>query len=177
MERLGGALTVDSAVGEGSLFRITFPEIALNAPRGAAVVARAPAPPEPAPQARRGHVLIVDDEPRLCAILARLLGSEHDVTTFTSAAAAVERIASGQRFDVIFSDLMMPGMSGMELYAELVRIAPQQAARIVFLTGGAFTPKASDFIGTVRNRFLDKPFDFAVLSAVAREFTSLPPDP
>ncbi len=171
VERLGGALTVDSAVGEGSLFRITFPEIALNAPRGAAVVARAPAPPEPAPQARRGHVLIVDDEPRLCAILARLLGSEHDVTTFTSAAAAVERIASGQRFDVIFSDLMMPGMSGMELHAELTRLAPRQAARVVFLTGGAFTPKASDFMGTVRNRFLDKPFDYAVLAALAREFT------
>ena len=176
VERLGGTLTVDSAVGKGSLFRISFPEHAEGAHRGAEVVDRASAPAPPEPSARRGRVLIVDDEPRLCAILARLLGAEHEVTTFTSAAAAVERVASGQRFDVIFSDLMMPGMSGMELYAELVRIAPQQAERVVFLTGGAFTPRASDFIGTVRNRFLDKPFDYAVLAGLARELTNLPPD-
>jgi hypothetical protein len=54
---------------------------------------------------------------------------------------------------------------------------PQQARRIVFLTGGAFTPRASDFMGTVRNRFLDKPFDYAVLAALAREFTNMTEDP
>ena len=172
VERLGGALTVDSVVGKGSLFRITFPEIIESSDRGAEVVDREHGAEATGPHPRRGHVLVVDDEPRLCAILARLLGAEHEVTTFTSAAAAVERIASGQRFDVIFSDLMMPGMSGMELYAELMRLAPQQAQRMVFLTGGAFTPKASEFMGMVRNRFLDKPFDYAVLSALAREFTN-----
>ncbi|MEP7126231.1 MAG: response regulator [Byssovorax sp.] len=173
VERLGGTLTVDSAVGHGSLFRIRFPELAEGALRGADVSDHASTPAAPESHDRRGQVLIVDDEPRLCAILARLLSSEHDVTTFTSAAAALERVASGQRFDVIFSDLMMPGMSGMELHAELTRIAPKQAARIVFLTGGAFTPKASEFIGTVGNRFLDKPFDYAVLAALARELTNL----
>jgi signal transduction histidine kinase len=177
VERLGGTLTVDSAVGKGSLFRISFPELTEGAHRGAEILDRASAPAPPEPHDRRGQVLIVDDEPRLCAILARLLGSEYEVTTFTSAAAALERITSGQRFDVIFSDLMMPGMSGMELYAELARLVPQQARRIVFLTGGAFTPRASDFMGTVRNRFLDKPFDYAVLAALAREFTNMTEDP
>ena len=171
VERFGGTLTVDSVVGKGSLFRINFPELGSGLPRGAEVVKRDADAAEPTP-ARRGRVLVVDDEPRLCAILARLLSTEHDVTTFTSAASAVERIASGQRFDVIFSDLMMPGMSGMDLHAELTRIAPQQAKRMVFLTGGAFTPKASEFIGTVRNRLLDKPFEYAVLAALARELTN-----
>ncbi len=180
VERLGGTLTVESEVGKGSLFRISFPE--LSAPGDASVerhealtpkIEAATAADAGVPRARRGQVLIVDDEPRLCAILARLLASEHDVTTFTSAAAAVDRIAGGQRFDVIFSDLMMPGMSGMDLHAEVVRLAPQQAKRMVFLTGGAFTPKASEFLGTVRNRLLDKPFDYAVLAALAREFTNL----
>jgi signal transduction histidine kinase len=172
VERLGGTLTVDSAVGKGSLFRICFPELSEGSNRSAVLADREHAAAPAAPQPRRGQVLIVDDEPRLCAILARLLSTEHDVTTFTSAVAAVERIASGARFDVIFSDLMMPGMSGMELYAELTRLAPQQAQRMVFLTGGAFTPKASEFMGTVKNRFLDKPFDYAVLAALAHEFTN-----
>ena len=172
VERFGGTLTVESAVGKGSLFRINVPELSESQSRGDEAVSRGDEAEEPRPQTHRGRVLIVDDEPRLCAILARLLGADHEVTTFTSAASAVERIAAGQRFDVIFSDLMMPGMSGMDLHAELSRIAPQQAKRMVFLTGGAFTPKASEFIGTVRNRLLDKPFDYAVLAALARELTN-----
>ena len=177
VERLGGTLAVESVVGKGSLFRISFPELTEGVAHGVDAAPRGGEADQPAPQTRRGRVLIVDDEPRLCAILARLLGSEHEVTTFTSAMSAVERIAAGQRFDVIFSDLMMPGMSGMDLHAELSRIAPQQAKRMVFLTGGAFTPKASEFIGTVRNRLLDKPFDYAVLAALARELTSQRDDP
>ncbi len=175
VERLGGTLTVDSEVGKGSLFRISFPELAESvSSRGAEVVAeRRGAVDAPPPALARSRVLVVDDEPRLCAILARLLGSEHDVTTLTNAATAVERIAAGERFDVIFSDLMMPGMSGMELHAELERLVPQQAKRMVFLTGGAFTPRASEFLGTVRNRFLDKPFDYAALSALAHEYASM----
>jgi signal transduction histidine kinase len=174
VERLGGTLTVDSSVGKGSLFRIGFPELVESvSSRAAEVAERTRAVEEPAPPATRSRVLVVDDEPRLCAILARLLGSEHDVTTLTSAATAVERIAAGERFDVIFSDLMMPGMSGMELHAELERLVPQQAKRMVFLTGGAFTPRASEFLGKVRNRFLDKPFDYAALSALAHEYASM----
>ena len=171
VERLGGTLSVDSSVGKGSLFRISFPELVESvSSRGAEVAERTRAVEQPAPVAPRSRVLVVDDEPRLCAIMARLLGSDHDVTTLTSAATAVERIAAGERFDVIFSDLMMPGMSGMELHAELERLAPQQAKRMVFLTGGAFTPRASEFLGKVRNRFLDKPFDYAALSALAQEY-------
>jgi signal transduction histidine kinase len=169
VERLGGTLTVDSSVGKGSLFRISFPEITASADRSAAEAAERSRLEPPRPTPRRSRVLIVDDEPRLCAILARLLGGEHDVTTLTNAATAVERIAAGERFDVIFSDLMMPGMSGMELHDELHRLAPHQAKRMVFLTGGAFTPKASEFIGRVPNRCLDKPFDYATLSALAHE--------
>ena len=174
VDRLGGTLSVDSAVGKGSLFRISFPELAESPINHVAEVPeRRSAVDAPAPTPPRSRVLVVDDEPRLCAILARLLGGEHDVTTLTNAATAVERIAAGERFDVIFSDLMMPGMSGMELHAELERLVPQQAKRMVFLTGGAFTPRASEFLGTVRNRFLDKPFDYAALSALAHEYASM----
>jgi FixJ family two-component response regulator len=68
---------------------------------------------------------------------------------------------------------MMPEMSGIDLHEALARVAPSLAARMVFLTGGAFTPRASEFLGTVRNRFLDKPFDYAALSALAHEYASM----
>jgi len=170
VERLDGTLSVESIVGKGTVFRMSFPELPESADRSDAVPpAPTSAPEEPTVAARRSRVLIVDDEPRLCAILGRLLSEEHDVTTLTNAAVAAERIVNGERFDVIFSDLMMPGMSGMDLHAELHRVAPDQARRMVFLTGGAFTPKANEFMSTVRNRFLDKPFDYAALSALAHE--------
>src|SRR6185369_7454116 len=87
VERLGGTIAVDSVVGKGSMFRISFPELAEStSTHSAEVPERRSAAAAPAPAAPRSRVLVVDDEPRLCAILARLLGGEHDVTTLTNAA-------------------------------------------------------------------------------------------
>ncbi len=169
VEKLGGTLTVESAPGKGSVFRITFPELPSVAGEPRQPVERSGPPARTASAPRRGRVLLVDDEPQLCSVLARALAGAHDVTALTSAAVAAERIAAGERFDVIFSDLMMPGMSGMELHAAVLRVAPQQARRMVFMTGGAFTEAAREFIGKVSNRFLDKPFESAALSTIASE--------
>ena len=170
VEKLGGTLTVESVVGQGTVFRVTFSELTLCvADEARAPVERHHPAASAAPAPRRSRVLIVDDDARLCSILARHLRDEHDVTALTSAAVAAEQIAAGERFDVIFSDLMMPGMSGMEFHAEVLRIAPQQAKRMVFMTGGAFTTAAMEFMGKVSNRFLDKPFAGEILCTIAHE--------
>jgi CheY-like chemotaxis protein len=88
-----------------------------------------------------------------------MLGKEHDVTTLGNAGDALARILAGERFDVILCDLMMPQMTGMELYEQLNRAAPDQAQQIVFLTGGAFTPAARTFLDAVPNQRLEKPFE------------------
>ena len=62
-------------------------------------------------------------------------------------------------FDVIFCDLMMPEVTGMDFYAELKEVAPKQADAVVFVTGGAFTQRARAFLEHVPNPRLDKPFD------------------
>jgi CheY-like chemotaxis protein len=158
---MGGRITVTTEVGKGSCFRVELPTASDAPGRG-----RSEPPPPSAP--RRGRVLIVDDEPRMCATLEELLSNEHDVVALTSARDAHDRITAGERFDVIVSDLMMPDLSGMDLYAELSRIAPEQAGRMIFLTGGAFTQRARDFVAEVKNTFLDKPFDVATLRALIR---------
>ncbi len=84
----------------------------------------------------------------------------------TSARAAVARIQRGDRFDVIFCDLMMPDMSGMQFHASLMEIAPDQADAVVFMTGGVYLESSREFLGRISNRCIDKPFDLPQLRAL-----------
>jgi len=59
----------------------------------------------------------------------------------------------------------MAGMTGMQLYDELRRVDPGMAARVTFMTGGAFTPEAREFLARVPNRCLEKPFTLEQLEA------------
>jgi CheY-like chemotaxis protein len=106
--------------------------------------------------------LILDDDPLVGEAMRRMLDGD-DVTLLRSAGEALRGISAGERYDVILCDLMMPEMSGMQLHAELERSAPEQAKRIVFVTGGAFTRSAEAFLKRVSNRVLEKPFDAVVL--------------
>jgi len=120
-------------------------------------------------ESRRGRILVVDDEPRMGKALHRLLAPDHEVTTVQSAKEALALVAGGAGFDVVLCDLMMPGMSGMDLHGELGRAAPELAARMVFMTGGAYTVEAQRFLEQVPNRRLEKPFRPEALEALIRE--------
>jgi CheY-like chemotaxis protein len=118
----------------------------------------------------RTSVLVVDDEPLILKVVAQILGVEHDVTCDASARAALERFRSGQRFDVVLCDLMMPSFTGIDLYDALVEIDPKQARTMLFLTGGAFTPRAQAFLDRIENATIEKPFNQATLLRRVREF-------
>jgi len=100
--------------------------------------------------------------------LVRLLQAAHDVTALASPAEALGRLSAGGRWDVVLCDLMMPEMSGMDLEARLASAAPDVVARIVYMTGGAFTDRARAFLAAGRP-FLEKPIDPAVLRAKIAE--------
>jgi CheY-like chemotaxis protein len=104
----------------------------------------------------------VDDDDLVGRALRRML-KDHDVTVLGDAREARDRIASGERFDLILCDLMMPAMTGMDLHAELVRDVPDQAECMVFVTGGVFTPDAKSFLDRVPNERIEKPFDLQKL--------------
>jgi len=124
--------------------------------------------PTPAP-GRRGNILIVDDEPMIGRALLRILAPDHDVVVVTRGREAVERLERGERYDVILCDLMMPEMTGMDLHAGLSLRFSECAARMVFLTGGVFTPQARDFLDTVPNQRIEKPFSAQSIRALVRE--------
>lgn len=117
----------------------------------------------------RARVLIVDDEAALASTLGLLMRDETDVTVVTSGEAALELVRTGHDYDAILSDLTMPGISGMDLYAKLQEMRPGLEARLIFMTGGAFTPRASAFVRSVANPTIEKPFEVsAVLDLVKR---------
>ncbi len=150
VSNLGGELQVESEVGRGSTFRVLLPPAHRPAAQPSASAGDAPVP--------RGRILVVDDEPLVGRSIRRVLSPPHDVASESSGRAALARLEAGERFDLVICDLMMPDMTGMDLYAA-VRHLPGAAERFVFLTGGAFTDAAREFLaGTDRPR-IDKPFD------------------
>ena len=156
---LGGEMSVESEVGKGTAFRVTLP-VGRTEPQERAETNAAP------DVTRRAKVLIIDDEEALGRALRRSLSKQHDATVVTSGAEAVSRILGGERYDAIISDLMMPDVTGMEIYAQLSAAVPDQAQRMIFLTGGAFTATARNFLDDVPNPRLEKPVEMVNLLAI-----------
>ena len=158
---MGGTIEFSSEVGKGTVFRVVLP----TAPLATQVEPLAPVTTPPV-ASRRGRVLVIDDELVIAQTVGRILGELHDVLPVGSAQQALALLRSGQQFDVIFCDLMMPQVSGMDLHAELSRTDPGQAAKLVFMTGGVFTARARVFLASVPNPRVEKPFDIPGLRSL-----------
>jgi CheY-like chemotaxis protein/anti-sigma regulatory factor (Ser/Thr protein kinase) len=154
---LGGTITLDTEVGRGTTFKVKLPVAPINLPPVTQKM------PSPHPPVRRGRVLVIDDEDSLVQAIKRYLSQDHDVEGVTSARVAIEKLAGGQRYDAIVCDLMMPQVTGMDVYAAVVKIDPDIAERIIFVTGGAFTDSARKFLDSTPNQHIEKPFDLKTL--------------
>src|SRR5205807_2399664 len=89
--------------------------------------------------------------------LERLLLRSHMVDVMTKGQAALETIRAGGRCDVILCDLLMPTMTGIKFHASVAAIAPEQAARIIFMS--ATPDEAKDFLEALPNACIEKPFE------------------
>jgi two-component system, cell cycle sensor histidine kinase and response regulator CckA len=165
---MAGRLEVDSQVGRGSTFRVTLPVAhgfvgeVVSQEETSSVVAT-----------QRARLLIIDDDAAVGAALKLVLSDEHEVRFDTSAKRALKLLSEGERFDVILCDLMMPELSGMEFHRELANVDAELAQQVIFLTGGAFTLSAREFLDRVPNPHLSKPFNWTQLRAlIARQLTA-----
>ena len=167
---MDGELTLTSEDGQGTRARITLPA-ASTAPISVAspTVTETNAAPEPK-RAAQASVLVIDDEPAIGRVLRRIL-FKYDVTALTCAQEALSLLDAGTHYDVIFSDLMMPEMSGMEFFDELTRRHPEKRDSVVFISGGAFTPRAFEFLDKVPNQCLEKPFDAETILQIVKRYT------
>ena len=165
---MGGTLTVESAVGVGTSFRMVFPTIAVTQS------AVASAAPVLAPL-MKGRFLVVDDEPDLRHILLRLLRDAGlDADAVGSGEEALARLRE-RPCDWLLTDLKMPGMSGETLIRE-VRAAGL-ARRVIVITGGLFSDYTVDergIVGGAVDGFIRKPFQRSDLFQVLGRLTDLP---
>ncbi len=172
IEGLGGQIHLDSAPGVGTTVRVSVPpaprddgeERAAARPQLAAVAAVA--------QPRR--VLVIDDEPLVAEMLCRALRREHTVAVDSSGRDALQRILRHERYDAILSDVMMPNMTGIELYEELLRAVPEQARRMIFVSGGVFSAQIRARMEELGLPQLAKPIDAEELRARVNEVAGRP---
>jgi two-component system NtrC family sensor kinase len=133
----------------GAVFTITLPVCAAG-------VGHAEVGTSPEESADRHRILIVDDEAEIREILAEIL-NQHRVAAVSSGREALERMAS-ERYDVILTDIRMPDLDGRTLYREIERRWPEQASRVVFVTGDSLASALHEFASEVGRPVIEKPF-------------------
>ena len=162
---LGGQISAYAEPGSGTTFRVVLPcgEPAVrDAPDGVGE------PPPSRQPPRHARVLVVDDEVPIAMTMRDLLSPDHEVVAATSAQEAMDALAKGS-FDVVFCDLMMPGAGGVELYEHVKTTHPGVERRLVFMTGGAFTARTAEFLASIGNRRVEKPFSLGLIERIVRE--------
>ncbi len=161
---LGGHIGAYSEPGEGTTFRVVLPTTDTLVDDGQRMGSEAPS----SRHTRRARVLVVDDEPPIANTLRELLAHEHEVIAATTAREAFDAIERSD-FDVVFCDLIMPGAGGIDLYERLRSLHPGMERRIVFMTGGAFTERTAEFLASVENRRVEKPFSLGLVEQIVRD--------
>ena len=159
----GGRIWVESEPGHGARFGVALPRDQRE---------ESPKPKVPAyatPAGGELSVLVVDDETALRNALLRFLGRHGIHGEGVSDGAEALRTLQQRGFDVIISDVRMPGMSGREFLERLRRDRPDLVPRVVFSTGDTFAPDTAAFLKEAGVPTVTKPFDFAMLERVIRE--------
>jgi CheY-like chemotaxis protein len=150
--KINGDLRVESRVGFGTTIHIVLPPA-----KSQSLIAPVSAFPKVS-ELKNLKVLILDDEVLLGISMVKGLGSAHRVHATTSPIEAL-KLVQDTAYDVIFCDLMMEEMTGMDFFEELRRLHPGLESRVIFMTGGVFTKRASQFLETVPNLRILKPFN------------------
>lgn len=153
MQRHNGDISVKSAPGEGATFTLRFPVHTGPEISGTAVEPRA---------VLSQRILVIDDEEKIQHLLAEML-KEHTVRTASSGEAGLEMFQEGE-YDLVFTDIGMPGLSGWDVAAAIHRMAP--ATVVIAVTGWGDEAPGGMTAGRTVDFILSKPFTLQDLRQV-----------
>jgi len=157
-----GLIQLDRSPLGGARFTLLFPPAPAEAPSGS----RPEAAPHELARSERGRILLVDDETALRVSFKRLLTRRgFDVTAEPTAVDALRELRSAP-YDVVVSDLRMPGLSGEQFYARIVAEFPELEGRVVFSSGDLTHPETQAFLKRTACPSLQKPYEMGALTAI-----------
>ncbi len=146
----GGKMKVESQEGHGTAFVIRFPVSETAAPAEET-------PDQPAKRKTSGRALVIDDEPDVGELIGEILKREGFVVDLAhSGTDALDRLKEGG-YDVILSDLKMPGFNGHDLFQELTGGSSDLVDKLAFITGDTMSAKAREFLDSTGRPYLEKP--------------------
>ncbi len=169
----GGRIAVTAHTSGGAAFRLSLPSLAAS-DRSAGMDAGAPdrpptptlalpEPPAPLVTGEQQRLLLVDDESGIRRSVGRYLRrAGYQVTDVPSAQAALNALSTA-RYDVIVSDLRMPGLSGEEFFRRLEREHPEMRRRIIFTSGDMLRDETQAFLNGAGCPALQKPYELGEL--------------
>jgi PAS domain S-box-containing protein len=156
-----GKLIVDSQFGHGATFIVELPILEAMPKAEETIVPAVQAPPL---VTRKGKILVVDDEAVVRGVLQRVMTKMgHSVDVLSDAKTAMDKIEAGASYDVILTDVRMPGMSGIEMYSRIVARSSEMKKRIIFITGDVMGTDIKSFLTKNDLSYLAKPFDIDAL--------------
>jgi CheY-like chemotaxis protein len=157
----GGKMTVESEFGHGATFIVEIPIIETSPSEAETTT---PTVKMEKHKTQKGRILVVDDEPGVRALLKKVLTqSGNSVDTIDDASKALDKLSAGVSYDVILTDVRMPGMSGKELYSRIIEKTPTLKGRIIFVTGDVMGLDIKAFLDQNNLPYLAKPFDIKLL--------------
>jgi len=167
IRKYNGTIECESIIGKGSLFRVILP---ISEVQESSIIQPESAPPNANKLETTGRrVLIVDDDKEVLGMFHNIVSRKFEATSFNDSREALKAIASGQNFDCIVCDLMMPNLGGMEFFQKLKEVSPEHCKKIIYITGGSFTSVTDQFLRTPGIVFMEKPISFKdLLSAIEK---------
>ena len=164
----GGEISFRDREGGGTVFTLRLP-----VPSGEELLAlELPAPVPELPAVPGRSVLVVDDEPELADVVARVLREDGDRVEVAVEGERALALVRERAFDLVVADFEMERVKGDELYQALCEARPKDRPRILFVTGDLLNPKVLRFLERTKSPYLAKPFDVAELRQAARRLLS-----
>ena len=151
----------------GAAFVIELPIVSESSEIQREVATDSPLPASPAPQ--HANILILDDERSIAELLSEMLDMLGYSTTICHSGAEALELLEGREFDLIISDYRMPKMNGRDFYRAAIGKKPGLATRVVFITGDVVNDDTQDFLRSIVNPHLNKPFQLARVERIVAE--------
>lgn len=163
---LGGEIKVESELGKGTTFLVYLPLLLKPQPTNSTQKSQNGTSKSELKKTLR--ILIVDDEPIMLKSLSRILDKMYDVTVALGGRKAIDILNNKNGdFAIILSDLNMDGVNGADLYRYISQKYPGLEEKVIFISGGVYGTSIREFMSSIDNIYLEKPFDqVKLLSAI-----------